>query len=207
MFTTDNVIRIVKGLKTQTRRVMNPQPPPNAVMKEHSEVAGYWIPYTADGRLMNSVQGSRKNDCGWYCPYGGAGDQIWVKETYYNFQAGGEAVVYKANLAWEKEERPKPADGWKSAMFMHKRLARIWLTLVEDCRLERVQEITPLDAVKEGCPKYHEYNNKMEYIKSISPIDRFHLLWDSLNTKRGYGWDKNPYVWVITHNAFGVRLE
>jgi len=207
MFSTENVIRIAKGLKTQTRRVVHPQfgLSPNAgkpyidgngylcVIRNRIEFDGWFYLLNEKGKKIK-------------CPYGGAGDQIWVKETYYNFQCAGEAVVYKANLAWEKEERPKPADGWKSAMFMPKRLARIWLTLSESCRIERVQEITEEDVIREGISPY----TLARGVLADEPPDprwNFIELWDSINKKRGYGWDTNPYVWVITHNAFGVRLK
>lgn len=99
MFSTDNVIRIVRGLKTQTRRVIKPQPfIRKGVMR--------WVKGQIDINMDDHSDLAIP-----FCPYGGVGDQIWVKETFYTFQAGGEAVLYKANLEWEREERPAPADG------------------------------------------------------------------------------------------------
>ena len=38
----------------------------------------------------------------------------------------------------------------------------------------------------------------------MNPIEAFENLWDSINVKRGYGWDKNPWVWVIEFERVGV---
>lgn len=61
-------------------------------------------------------------------------------------------------------------------------------------RVERVQEITEQDAIAEGFPDPDGQNRKFP--------DRarywFRNLWDSINSKRGFGWDANPWVWVIT---------
>jgi hypothetical protein len=65
------------------------------------------------------------------------------------------------------------------------------LTLeVTGVRVERLQEISEADAIAEGIPAFKP---------SPSKIPRLHYasLWDSLNAKRGFGWDKNPWVWVV----------
>lgn len=71
---------------------------------------------------------------------------------------------------------------------MPKEIARIFLR-VTDVRVERVQDITEQDAEREGVKSYDPM---------FSSKEEFAVLWDSLNAKRGYGWDKNPWVWVYT---------
>jgi hypothetical protein len=57
---------------------------------------------------------------------------------------------------------------------------------VTDVRVERVQNITDEDALAEGV-------DQDGYIPRV----QFKNLWDSINAKRGAGWDVNPWVWVI----------
>lgn len=197
IYSTDNVIRILKGLKTQTRRTrglnqINKNP--NAWEYQGLNKFGQHLFYPT-GDYPDEFDGLVK------CPFGGVGDLIWVKETYYTFQAGGQAVLYKANLAWEKEERPKPAEGWMPAMFMFKRFARLWLELTEPCRLERLQDISGIDCVAEGFIVYPDMP------AGDAERQEFATEWDSLNAKRGCGWGTNLWVWVITSKALGVRLK
>ena len=90
---------------------------------------------------------------------------------------------------------------------MPKEAARIWLK-VTNVRVERLQEITPKDAKNEGVGNlFYEdigYSEK-SYGTEVDPEygiakEQFAWLWDSTIKKSGldrYGWDANPYVWVI----------
>jgi hypothetical protein len=90
---------------------------------------------------------------------------------------------------------------------MPREAARIFLR-VTDVRAERVQDIRFLEALDEGVkPDFTEPDGWVED-KAIAivgamkaqraAIEAFRDLWDSLNAKRGYGWDTNPWVWVYT---------
>ena len=87
---------------------------------------------------------------------------------------------------------------WKPSIHMPKEAARIWLK-VTDVRVERLQEITP-DVIKnEGIildPK--ECVGKFDYTSELYFL--FQRLWNSTIKKPDfdrYGWDANPWVWVI----------
>jgi len=67
---------------------------------------------------------------------------------------------------------------------------RITLEIVK-IRMERVQEITNNDALAEGTPDLRTLENKWDL------RDCYRELWNSINAKRGFGWDVNPWVWVI----------
>jgi hypothetical protein len=67
---------------------------------------------------------------------------------------------------------------------------------VTDVRVERVQEISHDDALSEGIDTDMVYADKGTGYPRAQMV--FARLWDSLNAKRGYGWDVNPWVWVIT---------
>ena len=90
---------------------------------------------------------------------------------------------------------------------MPKEAARIWLR-VTDVRVERLQDITPKDAKNEGVGDlfYDDigYSDK-DYGTEVDPEygvakEQFAWLWDSTIKKAAldcYGWDANPWVWVI----------
>jgi hypothetical protein len=73
---------------------------------------------------------------------------------------------------------------------------------ITDVRVERVQNISEEDAEAEGL--HRDPNNPSLWTwgdypsGSNNPCYAYELLWDSINEKRGYGWDTNPWVWVIT---------
>lgn len=97
------------------------------------------------------------------------------------------------------------------SIFMPRWASRITLE-VTGVRVERVQNISEDDAIAEGIDtESEEYNIAQNILDNIggfpgashdiercSPeINEFKNLWDSINEKRGYGWDKNPWVWVV----------
>ena len=66
------------------------------------------------------------------------------------------------------------------------------LTLeIKSVRVERVQEISEADARAEGVERAEATDGAPSYALGFSD------LWDSINAKRGYGWDTNPWVWCI----------
>lgn len=84
---------------------------------------------------------------------------------------------------------------WKPSLFMPKKAARIWLK-VTDVRVERLHEITSQGAWKEGArcsclyPVPDCAGNKTAFIE----------IWNSTIKKSDlerYGWNANPWVWVI----------
>ena len=75
---------------------------------------------------------------------------------------------------------------------MPKEAARIWLR-VTDVRVERLQDISGAELIKEGIDLYQS-----NYIKAA--FDEFKMLWDADIKKSDldrYGWSANPWVWVI----------
>lgn len=140
-----------------------------------------------------------------------AGDVLWVRETW---MLETEQRIHTGGYIYRATDRPEP-DGddklrWRPSIFMPKEAARIFLRVTE-VRAERLEEIDEQDAISEGALLYEGWQSQ-EYIKArdeahasrtkpplgYSPRQRFHHLWDKLNAARGYGWDKNPWVWVYT---------
>lgn len=195
---TDPMVRaILEGRKTMTRRVMKPQPE-----------------FFAHNGILASADADKI-----HCPYGQPGDRLWVKETFEeNLEDNDkhilwETTAYKAgyqdsNGSWITGT---PYIKWHSSRYMPRRLARIILEIT-DVRVERVQDISEEDAECEGA--YFQEFGKLKYcpMSLVHPptgwspkpyfvarsyLYGFYELWDSINAKRGYGWDANPWVWVI----------
>jgi hypothetical protein len=144
------------------------------------------------------------------------GDKLWVKETfnYANIGLvwGGHAhgVEYKVDgKALFNSKAKKYCNKisnmdfkcqharWRYSRFMPKWAARIWLE-VTGIREERLQDISQEDAKAEGCNEWHSEVEQIE--KHNHPgnyRNSFHSLWDSINAKRGFGWDINPLIKVI----------
>lgn len=92
---------------------------------------------------------------------------------------------------------------WKPSIFMPRWASRLTLELTA-VRVERVQDISEADALAEGVTwpdrngqPYRPPIDTTGMSKLRLAAERFQELWDSLNAKRGYSWDKNVYVWVL----------
>jgi hypothetical protein len=84
-----------------------------------------------------------------------------------------------------------PAYSKRSSIFMPRWASRLTLEITA-VRVERLKDITIEDAQAEGVTPLGVEGDGRRWRAS------FRELWDSLNAKRGYGWDKNPWAWVIS---------
>lgn len=118
------------------------------------------------------------------------GDILYVRETWKKAPNG---YYYYEDL-----QRNDIADvtKWHPSIHMPKEAARIWLK-VTDVRVERLQEISAESALAEGADKYIHTNGGLDENMTITS---FIGIWNSTIKKSDidrYGWDANPYVWVI----------
>ncbi len=183
IFSTEMVRAILEGRKTQTRRVIKPQPA-SGVRKSVFVKSGL---EDGHGREIK-------------IPYQ-PGDTLWVRETWCKF---GDIIGVNedADIYYYKADYPCPVDKsikkWRPSIHMPKGVARIWLE-VTAVRVERLQDITPYDAWNEGCrignsfPWEHHIPELQQQCRDVV----FRGLWDGLHEKRGFGWEINPWVWVI----------
>lgn len=174
LFNTEMVRAILDGRKTVTRRVV----PLDIVNRCDIE---------SDGKSLISYE----NDYGDFiepselCRYR-PGDILWVRETWRKCAIAdnsGNIYAYKANVN-EWNARNDKSTRWRPSIFMPREAARIFLR-VTGVRVERLRDISIIEAVKEGCEN----------------ILRFDELWDSTikpADRDRYGWSANPWVWVIT---------
>lgn len=168
LFNTEMVRAILDGRKTQTRRIMK--------IVGESEIPG-------NPRISLRT------------PFN-VGDILWVRETWNIDSEGG--YRYKAD-----DEIP---DGWHEASWhpsihMSKEAARIFLR-VKGVRVEQLQDITLDDVHAEGVDVSYVRTTGGDYISGRidHSAERFETLWDSTikpADRDKYGWDANPWVWVI----------
>lgn len=196
LFNGDMVRAILDGRKTQTRRPMKMQPD-----HRHRRID------FENGYLLESVQ---RNGC-WHveqkqtCPFGIPGDRIWVRETWnVNGLAWGQSIEFSKISSPDAFHYRATDDGgwkpywgkWRPSIHMPRWACRIVLEIT-DVRVQRVQEISEEDAIKEGISDSRHPDDCCGGL-GISPKGIFSNLWDSCYGKSDFSWDKNPWVWALT---------
>lgn len=124
---------------------------------------------------------------------GSVGDVIYVKETWSTVQGAGIRCVYRADGDPKNRFNGEaiPDMKWHPSIFMPKKVARLWLKIVE-VRQEPLLHITESDAKDEGTrPRESVSRHAFEYRIAYAE------LWDSINKDPGTRWDDNPTVFVI----------
>ena len=119
------------------------------------------------------------------------GDILYVRETWKEAPKG-----YYYYEDWQRNDIADITK-WKPSIHMPKEAARIWLKVM-NVRVERLQEISAESALAEGADKYIHTNGGLDVNMTITS---FIGIWNSTIKKSDldrYGWDANPYVWVIS---------
>lgn len=172
LFSAPVIRAILDGRKTQTRRLVKPQPN----QTEHGWEWAGTRPKAKRGSGAIATVGADPlpaflKNLAFSCPYGKIGDRLWVREAWAivchseDRQCYGEECLecvyeYRADKPDEKL-----ADGWNPSIFMPRKASRILLEITE-VRVERLCEISPNTVPGDG---------------------------DGENS-----WVKNSFVWVIT---------
>lgn len=181
LFNTEMVKAILDGRKTVTRRCVKP--------KSKNAYGFFVAERVSDGDFIgvydydeeeNAFDNPQKQPAR-------TGDILYVRETWCEYDADHVIDVryaYKADATPISEEaRNELGYKWKPSIHMPKEAARIFLR-VTGVRVERLRDITVEQALKEGC---------------VNPV-RFDELWNATVKKSDlerYGWEANPWVWVI----------
>ena len=210
LFNTEMVRAILDGRKSCTRRVVKPQPKARLCYTyagSHKGCIGKWI-YPSKGvrefwggeyKLPENIKDEELSKQ-WNPPYH-TDDILYVRETWKKAPNG-----YYYYEDWQRNDIADVTK-WKPSIHMPKEAARIWLK-VTDVRVERLQEITPKDAEKEGVGNLFyddigysdkNYGTEVDTEYGIAK-EQFAWLWESTIKKSDldrYGWDANPWVWVI----------
>ena len=216
LFNTEMVRAILDGRKTCTRRVIKPQPQSRLCYTyagSHKGCIGKWT-YPNRGahefwgeeyKLPENIKDEELSKQ-WNSPYH-TDDILYVRETWKMAPNG-----YYYYEDWQRNDIADVTK-WKPSIHMPKEAARIWLK-VTDVRVERLQEMKPVDVIKEGAypdcldclNTYGESGSQCCYgtEEQCSQCDEVMMEWEKLwnsTIKKSdidrYGWDANPYVWVI----------
>ncbi|MGO2305996.1 MAG: hypothetical protein ACTH5W_15000 [Providencia sp.] len=200
IFNTEMVRAILDGRKTQTRRIMKPQPMP---INNGANHVWYSEKIKANLDVKDALQ---DGNVGWYglissvCPFGGKGDRLWVRETFNGFWLDDdvikeikEGISSTSELCDFKADYPdesKPFEGWTPSIHMPRWASRITLEIT-DVRVERLQAASDDDFKAEGYPLERELTGG-----STDAFCWFRHLWDSVS-KPDCNFESNPWVWVI----------
>ncbi len=187
LFNTDMVRAILDGRKSCPRRIC----------KDANE---YTVPdmefYNADKRtyavhnFVDKEHTEQLSTAERTCPIC-TGDILYVRETWKEAPKG-----YYYYEDWQRNDIADITK-WKPSIHMPKEAARIWLKVM-NVRVERLQEISAESALAEGADKYIHTNGGLDENMTITS---FIGIWNSTIKKSDldrYGWDANPYVWVIS---------
>lgn len=185
LFNTEMVRAILEGRKTMTRRVVKFNKGQNPA----------WTGYVPDGSVLygsNNIPAAK-------APFR-KDDVLWVRETWriqsaHRFECDAK-ITYKAGgdlqkvqfSNWDDYDRfiwnKHVGDGkWYPSIHMPREAARIFLR-VTNVRAERLKDITATQAMDEGFTDWNDFVRLWN--KTIKPSDIDH-----------YGWNANPWVWVI----------
>ena len=223
IFNSEMVRAILDGRKTQTRRIVKPQPE----ISSKDNLSGVWLDKPLNGLLLPKIQ-----DIAIHCPFGMSGDWIWVRETWAtlgnedgccvdwedNLCKGDErsaARIYRASCEqrpgdyglwsipddayWKPHTKDHKFEGaWRPSIHMPRWASRILLEITE-VRVERLNSIHDVDAMREGIQNLttcsHADFGIPGVVNAQHPVRAFQLLWESI-----YGaesWKANPWVWGI----------
>ena len=189
LFNTEMVRAILDGRKSCTRRLVK------FLLGENPK----WTGYIKDGSMLYN---GRNEPCIRTQPYQ-PGDILYVRETWCALPVNEAGHMRGHSVYYYKADRDLRPEGWRGnwnpSIHMPKEAARIWLE-VTNVRVERLQEITEDGAKAEGANWKNGKNVGFEEKMRRTAIERFAEIWNGTIKKSDidrYGWDANPWVWVI----------
>lgn len=215
LFSGPMVRTLLDCRKSQTRRVLKPQPEFRGGAGDWSDPEE-WGWEDEDGAPI-SVLDIRPNGFA-------RGDRCWVREahalvprTAYRGSVGTGTIQqiehptdgYTAAVFREGFDR-SGSPPWRPSIHMPRWASRLTLT-VTDVRVQRLQEISEADALAEGIERMKSGRGYYDHTVSKAMVragiwhrrasEAFASLWDSLNASRGFGWDANPWVVALTFSV------
>ena len=221
LFSGPMVKALVAGRKTQTRRIIKPQPMADGYYEGQLRMERVHHPDGADPDCYarfsaDAVGGGAFVEKTIKMPYS-IGDRLWVREAWHAAH-GADAISPKdMDASW----MVCPAVDWnyvdwgikgrlRASIHMPRWASRLTL-IVTDVRVQRLQELTEADAQAEGImqvgPGLFDYHEHAE-IRFKTAKAAMHELWDGLNAKRGpYDWDANPWVVALTFEVHRVNID
>ena len=204
LYTADSVRAYLEDRKTQTRRVMNPQPPRHWSIPPARFFQGHFNEW-----------GCHVNSDSIRCPYGQAGDTLWVREKYalkpqYDLLSAKEIVEFygiRKDIYYETLTKCFWAGKTRPSIHMPRWASRLTQTIT-GVKVERLADLTEEDARGEGVEpaSYQTTHGWRNYVNpgciATTARTSYESLWNKLNRQRGYGWESNVWVWVISYPKY-----
>lgn len=222
LFSAPMVLANRSGIKTQTRRTrgldrINKAPEAWAVVSNEFDRPGFvHFRYMLDG-----------SDDTWIrCPYGVAGDRLWVKEAWESYRESSPDRAAIMEALWEGVQSGRlpivgaalsipMADGETRAVYradfdddtareigpwkspiFMPRWASRDTLEMVSVRPERLHEITEEDAIAEGCIAGLMIDLPASGVRWTAR-ENYRSLWESINGPDS--WAKNPWCWAISY--------
>jgi hypothetical protein len=212
LFSAPMVRALLDDRKTQTRRILKPQP---------NMLNG--------GKPLNNGRGSYSVDGGWKRIPIAAGDRLYVREHWRVSQkwdgtpprdlpmrsmtifceAGG-SIANQASGRWEPDNdyphyRPEWVGKHRQAMHMPRWASRLTL-IVTDVRVERLQDISEEDAIAEGAfPCANGWTYGGPPLAGSTARGAYYCLWNSINGEGS--WEANPWVAAYTFRVIRQNID
>lgn len=194
LFKPDMIKAILKGLKTQTRRIINPQPAPGFDQVFFSKEGELRIDYNGKCKCLRKAR-FKKDDI------------LYIKEPWntlsiFDTQKPSELDPRGINQIAYLIDGKKRSGKIRSALFMPKWVARIFLK-IKRIWVDRIKNISEQDCIKEGIkPRRCSACGCIDSIIPLSPKSEFKNLWDSIN-KGPDSWECNPFVYCYEFEIIG----
>ncbi|MBD2700117.1 hypothetical protein IC229_05690 [Spirosoma sp. BT702] len=214
LFTEPMVLANIHWRKTQTRRMIKPQP----VLRDN----GNWdYANRSLGKKFfvasNVTSGKLGQNLVLFnqCPYGQAGDQLYGRETLYRnntgewrYKADAEQVklaTYTAPILLNEDKRLIPS------IHMPKEAARLWFEITA-IRAEQLHAISEADALaegiyiffKRGCYQIPVPSAPAGWVRTKDPIEAYVVLYNQIN---GITMEQNPWNWVVEYKSIKKPKE
>jgi len=216
IFSGPMVRALLERRKAQARRLVKPQP-------AHTPGGNWHWKRTKHRMIIGDTPELLAKHMMPFCPYGVAGDHLWVRETWGVFSriCGGRlssfpgcwlGLQYRASEEqplepkeddryvkvsrddWNRYREPGLWKKWQSPVAMPRRFSRLTAERKTNRPPERLQEISHADAVAEG----HDATKGEGTRTANFPCEQglFRTFWNNRYGHRGHGWDVNDWVWV-----------
>lgn len=186
--------KVAKREKTQTRRIITPQPEYSErvgmIYKTICYGIGFCNPKDAYYNFARSSYASKYK----------VGEIVYLKEPYVDDLIMGK-TLYKYSKSDLQElisngygDMVNSKRFWKNKLFMPESAARYFIKITR-VRVERLQDISEEDCLKEGIELYNNYDGTYGgHSAPTTPQEAYAALINSINGKGT--WEKNPFVWV-----------
>lgn len=196
---------VLEGRKTMTRRIINPQPTYDKMKGMYWKGGYYGIGFdNPNDAYKNFISGTEHDKS---CNRYRVGEVIAIAQSYRSIESYLPLYMREEYDGYSEclDISFKTSAGWDNKMFVKARLMP-WAIKITNVKVERLQDITSEDCLKEGIESFSAFGKPESYIFTdnknkiypkgwcTKPREAFALLIDKVSGKGT--WNSNPWVWV-----------